>query len=179
MYISNDRGKQWRFGALRGRGFRITGLLLDPADPSAFYIARRGAGVHRSVDGGRSFKKRNRGLPHRYIHALALDPLNPATLYAGTRRQGVYKSVDQGRNWRPANTGIEQVTVETLLVDPDTSSNLYLGAYQGGIFRSRDGGESWKRLGNSDELGVIYALTLSGTTLAVGTGRGIYSFGLE
>ena len=144
--------------------------------------ALRGGGVQRSADGGTSWSKRNRGLPDLRVTALAMDPREPATLYAGLSYKGVYKSVNAGRTWRPANVGIEKIEAQALLVDPDAPATLYLGAYSGGVFRSVDGGDSWAPLGEPSELaelGVVHTLTLSGTTLEAGTGRGIYSFELE
>jgi len=67
-------------------------------------------GVAVSEDGGKNWKKANKGLPENSICTnILLDPSSPAgnrTLYVSVFDQGVFKSTDGGKNWQPASEGL-------------------------------------------------------------------------
>ena len=63
-----------------------------------------GAGVSKSLDGGRSWRSTNAGLNGARVSALALAPGSPGTAYAAVDGRGVFKRAD-GR-WRAVNTGL-------------------------------------------------------------------------
>lgn len=126
-------------------GGTVSTLELDPARPSVVYAGTFGAGVFRSTDGGRTWRRRSAGLPpDTLVLALAAAPSSPSTLYleayAGQR---LYRTVDGGRSWRalaPVNAG-----VSGMAVDPARSDTVYLATFEG-VLRTSDGGASWVTL---------------------------------
>ena len=67
-------------------------------------------GVAVSDDGGRTWRKSNKGLPENAVcTGLLLDPDSPVDareLYVTVFNQGVFKSADGGRSWTEASTGL-------------------------------------------------------------------------
>ena len=75
-------------------------LLLDPQQAGVLYVGHR-EGVSRSVDGGKTWETRNRGLTNINIRALAISALDSQVLYAGTNGKGLFHTVDSGLSWKP------------------------------------------------------------------------------
>ena len=111
-----------------------TALALDPRNPATIYVATNGdfspgegAGVSKSLDGGRSWRSTNAGLNGARVSALALAPGSPGTAYAAVVGRGVFKRAD-GR-WRAVNTGLTNSSVVTAVaVDPQDPATVYAGA---------------------------------------------------
>jgi photosystem II stability/assembly factor-like uncharacterized protein len=65
-----------------------------------------GSGIHKSVDGGKTWKKLSSGLPTEEMGkiGLAVSPADPTTVYAiieaANRAGGVFRSTDAGSSWR-------------------------------------------------------------------------------
>ncbi len=65
-----------------------------------------GSGIHKSVDGGKTWKKLSTGLPTEELGkiGLAVSPADPATIYAiveaANRGGGIFRSTDAGSSWR-------------------------------------------------------------------------------
>jgi photosystem II stability/assembly factor-like uncharacterized protein len=68
-------------------------------------------GVAFSKDGGKTWKKWNKGLPENSICTdILIDPLSPSnarTLYLSTFNQGVFKSTDNGMTWVFSGRGLK------------------------------------------------------------------------
>jgi len=147
MFKSTDGGANWvdlktSFGC-------ISGIVIDPQNPTTVYAGSWYGGVYKSTDGGASWSTANAGLPGSvfgaYVQALAIDPQNPGTLYAAALfapGSGVFKSTDGGASW--SSTGLPAVAVG-LAVDPLNTSTVY-AATSTTVFQSLDGGGSWRDL---------------------------------
>jgi len=121
VYKTNDGGLTWT-QMLKGDN-DWTGaneVHLDPKNPDVVYAVlwqrfRRqwgfidggpGSGIHKSTDGGKTWKKLSSGLPTEEMGkiGLAVSPADPATLYAiieaANRAGGVFRSTDGGSSWR-------------------------------------------------------------------------------
>lgn len=121
VYKTTDGGATWT-QVLKGDN-DWTGaneVHLDPRNPDVVYAVlwqrfRRqwgfinggpGSGLHKSVDGGKTWKKLSTGLPTEELGkiGLAVSPADPNTLYAiveaATRAGGVFRSTDAGSSWR-------------------------------------------------------------------------------
>jgi photosystem II stability/assembly factor-like uncharacterized protein len=127
------------------------GVVLHPTKPGALYLYAGGR-VHRSTDGGRTWKS---GPPIALkLDALAVDPRHGSILYAGTN-DGVLKSTDAGRTWRRSGLrppgrsrahADSEGWVYSIAVDPADSRNVYAitrGLEKPGLLRSRDAGATW------------------------------------
>lgn len=116
-----------------------TGLLAGNRDSSG--------GIMKSVDGGRSWRSVNSGLPSYVgsprVRALAVDPARPEVLYAALSTPGLFKSTDSGQSW-VALEGLGHVVVSDVAVDGSEPDTLFAATYRG-VFRSFDAGRSWSQ----------------------------------
>lgn len=135
-------------------GGSIVCLAISPSNPNIMYAGTWGAGVHRSTDGGITWKQVNQGLPSLNINALAVDPLDPNVVYAGPYRYQLYKSINGGQSWFAISSGIQaQAIVYSIAIDPFNPNRLYAATrgisnngappWNGRVYRSTDGGASW------------------------------------
>lgn len=110
-------------------GGGVTALAEAP-NGRTLYAGSARAGVFKSADGGRSWRRLPERLPE--VTALAVDAASSATVYAGTTA-GLFQSRDGGATWR--------------LMELNRSN---------GVFSSRDAGAHWARLGlrGKDAIGV-------------------------
>jgi photosystem II stability/assembly factor-like uncharacterized protein len=75
-------------------------MVLDRARKGVIYIAGRD-GVHRSEDGGMSWRLINGGFATTNIRTIAQNATDPKLFYAGTNGSGLYRSKDAGELWEP------------------------------------------------------------------------------
>jgi len=111
-------------------------------------------GIYKSIDGGRTWEKVERGLPTDLIGKidLAVTPADSRIVYALVEapgdRGGLYKSVDQGLSFTHVSShrGIRTrpFYYTNLRVDPRDPDKLY--ALATGYYRSDDGGKNWTRI---------------------------------
>ena len=130
MYRSADGGKTWTHIGLE-TSHQISAIKVDPTNPDIVYVAVQGSpwgphegrGVHKSVDGGKTWSLILAGGPDVGASDLAMDAKDPTILYAamwkhdqepwhgyqiasGGPGSGLYKSVDAGRTWKPIQNGM-------------------------------------------------------------------------
>lgn len=89
VYKSTDSGQTWHapgVGLPPLTQFQndITAFAIDPATPSIIYLAIRGLGVFRSLDGGENWVAINPEPFSILINTLVLDSTTPNTLYLST-----------------------------------------------------------------------------------------------
>lgn len=152
----------------------VNSLAVDPTNPRVLYAGtgydviddingQPGAGVLKSVDGGRTWRSlaATRAPMRGYaVTGLAVDPLNPRIVVAAANN-GLFRTTDAGATWSevkaipPGPFGIAEVR---LAVDPKTGVMLAGVAQSGGIpaklgggsiftdhaiLRSSDAGATW------------------------------------
>jgi photosystem II stability/assembly factor-like uncharacterized protein len=78
----------------------ISAMVLDRSQAGVLYVASR-AGVHKSEDGGTTWKAINDGLATLNVRSLAQSPVDPHVWYVGTNGSGLYRSRDAGGTWEP------------------------------------------------------------------------------
>ncbi len=117
-------------------------------------------GVGVSIDGGRTWKSSNSGIPETAVTHVLMDPKSPAgnrTLYACAFGRGVYKSTDNGRTWLLNNAGIAEAKPFAWRITRADDGTLYLviarsneGRFgrpgDGALYRSSDGAGHWTRM---------------------------------
>lgn len=78
----------------------IIAMILDRSKKGVIYITGRD-GVHRSADGGMTWKTLNKGLASTNVRSIAQSATDPEVFYAGTNGSGLYRSRDAGETWEP------------------------------------------------------------------------------
>ena len=147
VYKTTDGGKTWQKVLFVNDQTGAIDLVMDPSDTETLYAATwqrirlrwndprtrpdyTGSGIHKSTDGGKTWKQINTGLPEpKYRGRIGLDiaRTNPKVLYA---------FVD---NYQQAGS------LDSNLVDSygRPSSGAIRGA---SVFRTDDGGNAWKQV---------------------------------
>ena len=157
-------------------------IRMRPGNPDIMYVTDSWAGLHKSIDGGRTWFPANDGIDARIgpsgdaipVFSVTIDPHNPDILWCGLSGQrGIYKSTDAGETWSLKVTGIVEqgITFRGFTVDPRNSDIVYAageissGAWageglngavfdrtMGKVYRTVDGGESWTSIWSGDNL---------------------------
>jgi photosystem II stability/assembly factor-like uncharacterized protein len=132
---SDDAGESWRScsSLTEKLGESASNLAIDPKNMDTIYIATRGGGVMKSMDGCYSFNKINNGLTNLFVNSIAVDPNDPQHLFVGTIG-GVYISFNGGESWFQVTDGLLGATiVYSVVVNPSDSTVLASTPY--GIFK--------------------------------------------
>jgi photosystem II stability/assembly factor-like uncharacterized protein len=166
LYKTTDGGETWRRILEIGENTGVVCLELDPRDPDVIYAAayqrRRHtwtlinggpeSGIHKSTDGGETWREINKGLPagDKGRIGLAVATATPDTIYAIVEatgdKGGFFRSTDQGENWRRLSEYMSQSPqyYNEIYVDPHDPLRVYsLDTY---LHRTRDGGVTWERV---------------------------------
>jgi len=117
LYKTTDGGKTWTRSLEISRHTGVVDVAMDPRDPNVLYAAafqreRRyysflgggpEGGLHKSVDGGRTWTKLSHGLPREHVGrvGIAVCPSRPDRLYAAIVGPdgGIFRSEDRGESW--------------------------------------------------------------------------------
>jgi len=152
---------------------RIADIVIDPTDPSTWYVGVGSGGVWKTDNAGTTWTPVFDNEGSYSIGCLALDPSNTNTVWVGTGENvsgrhvgygdGIYRSRDGGQSWE--NMGLEDSEhIGMIRIDPRDSDTIFV-AVQGplwsgggdrGLYKSTDGGENWRKVlgdgfGNNDE----------------------------
>jgi len=145
-YKTMNGGDSWvSFGPGAGGG----DVALHPTDPNTIYVGDDGAsGVHKTTNGGASWRAINQGLTLMYPDQLATVKGHPDVVYALMKwnEDGIYKATRGGEVWQFLDTPDGG---SSTLVDPFTPTIVYLGTNER-VYRSEDGGQSWPTYGELD-----------------------------
>ncbi len=166
LYKTTDGGKHWQKVLSISENTGVTDVVMDPRDPdvliAAAYQRRRHvwtlinggpeSALHKSTDGGKTWKKVRRGLPTTDLGriGLAAAPSDPDVVYAVVEsidgNGGVFRSADRGETWEKRNGYDQQGQYySTLYVDPKDSNRIYVMNVL--IQLSEDGGRTLRPLG--------------------------------
>ncbi len=117
VFKSSDGGETWQKILYVDQDTGCTDIAMDPQEPDILYAAmwqfRRspdffqsggpGSGIHKSSDGGKTWKKLEKGLPEGELGriALAVMPSRTSVLYASieSKDSAFYRSDDLGESW--------------------------------------------------------------------------------
>jgi len=132
-----------------------------------------GAGIYKSVDGGRTWRFLGLKRSER-IHRILLHPTDPDVAYVGVmgpawsdgRKRGVYRTRDGGETWEQVLFVNERTGIGDLVMDPSNPQKLLAGMWEfrrqpwffrsggpgSGLFITYDGGDNWTRLTQEDGL---------------------------
>lgn len=175
----------------------IHSILIDPRNSDHIFVGISCAGTYESVDNGKSWTIRNKGLyasflPDPYAevghdpHLLRFCEAKPEVLWQ-QNHCGVYRSEDSGLNWKEVSDKTKNVyfgfPIEVSKTDPlkawifPSKSDEERTAINGGlsVCRTDDGGQTWNvfRKGLPQEacFDIIYrhCLVANEQTVAFGT----------
>ncbi len=170
LFKTTDGGKTWNKVLSVDENTGVTDVVLDPRNPdiihAASYQRRRhvwtlinggpGSGVHRSTDGGKTWRKLGGGLPGGDVGriGLAVAPTDPDTLYAivetADKSGGIFRSTDNGLTWSRRNPFDAQAQYYShLVVDPVNKDRLYVMNVFNQV--SDDGGATLRNLGEASK----------------------------
>jgi photosystem II stability/assembly factor-like uncharacterized protein len=167
LFKTTDGGKTWKAVLTLGENTGVTDVVMDPRDPDVLYAAayqRRRAvwtlinggpegGLHKSTDGGATWRKLTNGLPKEDIGriGLAVPPTRPDWVYAvveaANKAGGFFRSTDRGMTFEKRGDyvpGGPQYYNE-ITADPQDPERVY--SIDVFMQVTNDGGKSWKRLG--------------------------------
>ena len=200
LYRTTDGGESWTAVLEIDENTGVTDVEFDPENPDVLYAAtfqrRRhiwgymaggpGSGIHKSMDGGESWRKIQGGLPGGDIGkiGLAVTPADPslvyATIEAGDGDQGFYRSTDKGERWVRRNGYISGGTGPHYYQEIEASPTNPELVYQMDVFVqvTRDGGATFDNLGTGREAHsdnhAFWIDPTDGEHLLAGTDAGIY-----
>lgn len=197
LYRTTDGGKSWTRVLDIDENTGVSEVHLDPRNPDVLYAVsyqrhRRvwtlidggpGSGLHKSSDGGTTWRKLSNGLPSVEIGriGMAVSPVDPNTLYAIVEAQlgkgGVYRSTDAGAGWEKMSdyvSGSPQYYQE-LVADPVNVDRVYsMDTY---LMATTDGGKTWSRVGEKNKHVDNHALIIEPANpkhLIAGCDGGVY-----
>ena len=173
LFMTTDGGATWEKVLGGGQYTGVGEVHLDPRDPRVMYattyqrnrnVAAFMAGgpesaIHKSTDGGRTWRRLKTGLPEQDMGkiGLAVSPQRPDVVYAAVElagRQGaVYRSADGGESWQKrsdrAGGGTGPHYYQELFASPHAFDRLYFMDVQLAV--SQDGGGTWTSLASEDK----------------------------
>ena len=139
-------------------------IWLGTGENNASRSSYAGAGIYKSMDGGKTWK--NMGLEEtHHIGRIVLHPQNPDVawvaalghLYSSNKERGVYKTTDGGKTWKQTLFVDDNSGAIDIVVDEKNPQTLYASTWQKerkawmfeesgkgtGIYKSTDGGNTW------------------------------------
>lgn len=143
---------------------RMTGndlecVAVDPARPERVFCGTFDAGLWRSTDDGRTWRRAGEAAvgEEASVTAVAVSPHDPDVVWAGTEPSVVYRSTDGGDSFErlPDLTTLPSADewyfpprpdthhVRWLEPDPADPDRWYVAIEAGALVRTEDGGESW------------------------------------
>ena len=171
VYRTLDRGGQWeRFK----EGFEERRTPSFAALPDGKLLAGTVAGLHVSVDGGRTWKRT--GDPALSIQAIAWHPKQPERVFLGTEGSGVWVSTDDAATFRPSSEGMTNTRISALAAfGSDLLVALSHAGPVSGIHVSRDRGRTFGASGaDFSPLPTVLDLAWHEGRVYAATERGLY-----
>ncbi len=166
--ISTDGGRNWLPSNSGMRETAVTHVLLDPASPPGsrtLYACGFGVGVYKSIDNGKTWQLKNRGITETDPFAWRIVRNSDGALYLIISRRNeasiddsggdgaLYKSIDGAENWTKIKLPSGVNGPSGLALDPRENRRIYLAAWGkqregvdkgGGVYLSTDAGVTWR-----------------------------------
>lgn len=152
LFLSVDSAKSWSNVVVDPSAVNTPShiLAIEPYNTLVMYAGLAGRGMYKSMDGGRTWSPRNRGLdsslvPSSDVLDIVIDPSRPDNLYAAIKGIGIVRSVNGGETWGTLTSiiGSSGVAPTSVALSRTSSRILCFGMEGGAIYRSMDGGQTW------------------------------------
>ena len=207
LYKSINGGETWRKVLGDGLGNteeddQYTGVSevhFDPRNPDVMYAVSwqrlrnvavlmnggPGTGIHKSEDGGETWRELTEGLPEGNIGktGLAISPLKPDVIYAtieeANRKGGFWRSADGGETWEKKNEYLSSGTGPHYYQELFASPHHFDRVYQMDVHLhvTENGGKDFTKLQHASKHVDHHAMAFDPDDenyLIVGTDGGIY-----
>ena len=157
----------------------VTGIAFDPSHRKTIYVSTYGAGVFKSLNGGKSWQPANSGLAlwgYLNIRGVAIDRTHTDIVFAASQA-GIFRSTNGGAGW---NRVFDTTHIYAVRIDPNNSSVIYAAGGEVGtacMSKSTDGGSNWASIKTGLPADTVYALMPSSVTrdlVFAGTEHGLY-----
>ncbi len=168
LYKTTDGGATWTAMLTISENTGVSDVVMDPRDPDVLLAAawqrRRHvftlinggpeSGLHKSTDGGKTWRKVTSGLPKEEMGriGLAIAPTEPDTVYAlvetaaANKAGGTFRSTNRGETWEKRSDYAPQAMYyQEIWVDPKDHERLY--SVDVFLQVSDDAGKTWRNLG--------------------------------
>jgi photosystem II stability/assembly factor-like uncharacterized protein len=161
VFKTTDGGATWQHVLAINEDTGAVDLIMDPANPkvllAAAYQRRRTgwgfngggphSGLHKTVDGGRTWRKLEGGLPTGDVGRIGIDIYrrNSNIVYAIVehREGGVFRSEDKGETWTKVNTlNPRPMYFSQIRIDPNEPQRIYVNGVN--LHISDDGGKTFR-----------------------------------
>ncbi len=216
LFFSNNYGKSWElvenlwnhpsrlndqqwFGAGKDFPF-IHSIEVDPENSQHIYVAVSCAGVFETVDGGKNWEAKNRGLVAAYLpkpdaevghdpHRMLLCKANPKVIWQ-QNHCGIFRTENGGADWQlvSGKEGFPHYGFALALDDKDALTAWVIPAQSDElrvpvdlkvtVCKTRDGGKTWNSslVGSADllsfDLVLRHAFAKDGGRMAFGSANG-------
>ncbi|MBX9927734.1 MAG: hypothetical protein K2X99_02375 [Gemmatimonadaceae bacterium] len=166
VYKTTDGGKSWTRILQVNDWTGANDIQLDPRNPDiliastwqrqrrtcCFVAGGPGSGIHRSLDGGKTWTKSQSGLPSGDLGriGLSVSPADPSFVYAvvdaANARGGLFRSRDGGASWEKMSSYQSGGNYyNEVFADPKNPDRVY--AVDVMLQVSHDGGKTFGRVG--------------------------------
>ena len=163
-----DRAKKrWKRLAFDADKTLVTALAYAPDDPDIILAGTQPAGLHRSDDGGRTWRRLDAPMaeylsisvvdghirapadseePIRHwtrVTQILFDPADSSKVWAGVEIDNVWRSTDGGRTWTKHRNGLISADIHGFAVVSNGQRKLFAATNEG-LHVSRDEGQTWE-----------------------------------
>lgn len=150
FYRSEDGGETWNRTLGDDEWTGVTDMVMDSSDPNIIYAATwdrhrtvaaymgggPGSGIHKSTDGGKTWKELTEGIPKSNLGkiGLAISPFDNEVIYAAIeldrKKGGVFITRNGGASWSKQSDAVSGGTgphyYQELYASPHQKGHLYL-----------------------------------------------------
>ena len=199
VYKSIDGGKTWKRTLGDSEWVGATDLLIDPTNPDVLYAATwqrhrtvagylgggPGSGLHKSIDGGETWKALKNGIPNSNLGkiGLAMSPFNSKVIYAAIEldrtKGGFYMSSNGGQTWVKQSDAVAGGTgphyYQEIIASPHHEGTIYF--MNNSALESKNHGKTFERMRRSNQHSDSHALVFKKSDpnyLLIGTDGGLY-----
>jgi len=199
LYKTIDGGKTWERILSAGEYTGANEVHLDPRNPDVVYASLHQrfrnvaalmdggpeSGIHKSTDGGRTWRELTNGIPaeDKGKIGLSISPVDPDVIYAtielAQRTGGLWRSTDAGASWEKRSDEVYSGTgphyYQEIFASPHDVDTVYQVAPA--LYRSVDGGKTMQAVKNRTVHSDYHAVVFDPADpdyLMVGTDGGLY-----
>ncbi len=199
LFKTTDGGATWEklLGDEEYTG--VNEVHMDPRDPDVLYASTHqrlrtvaalinggpGSGIHKSTDGGKTWRRLSNGLPKEDMGkiGLAISPIDPDIVYAtvelGGRKGGFWRSTNGGGSWEKRSDHISGGTgphyYQEIWASPHKLDRVYQVAPRTHV--TEDGGKTFVPAGTEHRHGDDHAMAFDPNDpdyLLIGSDGGLY-----
>ncbi|WP_298238235.1 glycosyl hydrolase [uncultured Algibacter sp.] len=166
LYMTSDGGVNWVSLIEVDEHTGVNDVVMDPRNPEVLYAStyqrRRhvytyvgsgpGSGLHKSTDGGKTWREIKKGLPSTELGriGLAISPANPEIIYAiveaANGKSGFFASTNRGESWEKRSDHVTSGNYyQEIVADPIDENTIF--SMDTWLTASYDGGKTFNKVG--------------------------------